>query len=850
MQECPLRQHAQTPRAPAATSAQKPAQTAAKTGVKTAANTAAKTLRTPAPAPTRLTQLDALARRSTATSPLAALQARADLTTPHRPNHTRQISGRANQTGLPDALKSAVEQLSGQSLDDVRVRHGSPLAGQMQARAFARGRDIHIGPGQGQHLAHETWHVVQQKQGRVRPNGWLLHPQSGTRTPVNDSPQLEAEADRMAAAATRLSRRDTPLQRRPLASVLLGSAAHVLQPVWYLHKGLRIWVKAGQDPPPGAVQEHFVLHRQTPHMINPGSLGSSSYDSSAASTVTTAKLAAKDKAPGRNTLKSKAKAVGADLYARSAKRPLKQLQQDAKFAASLASLLEQIAASALPKNHETRVKAAFDKPGFKPADYRKIIRGQDEISRTSTTGNIFIAFKAAAARDASLGASEKAATLALGRQLMRLASALRTPTHGVVAPMLIGGKVQGQQHPKEKSIPNLAGGRSGHGLNDPLRADAGLSTYAAFRDDADVSPVILYLTQLLGHLVGTLNHMMWPLGAANVADWLPAFVQQQRQEREKVKAMTNLVARILGVPVVTAPQPARARMRARSTPASPMRHSPAAERKRFKRSARVLQSAAQSAAKKAKPAAALGKLKQQATTLQSVTTPTLADQATLQQANADLLALLATLSPATTAWDGSWRGRVTDSGALANDATGATGWRDPSIQQFRTECGQMAAHNALVMTPATGHADTDAALHSLGPLQDDINEDTIRNMLVQAGHPQIPVVGNLGEMHILINHLQAGDAQVLTNFGQGPAHLAGLAGLRDFRAGTTHALRLVVNTTGHLGPTDAGYHWIAVELTRVTPPMGAPQIHITYRDSLPQDTDYSHFFAALRHALG
>jgi len=88
-------------------------------------------------------------------------------------------------------------------------------------------------------------------------------------------------------------------------------------------------------------------------------------------------------------------------------------------------------------------------------------------------------------------------------------------------------------------------------------------------------------------------------------------------------------------------------------------------------------------------------------------------------------------------------------------------------------------------------------------------------MLVQAGHPHIPVVGNLGEMHILINHLQAGDAQVLTNFGQGPAHLAGLAGLRDFRAGTTHALRLVVNTTGHLGLTD-----------------------------------YSHFFAALRHAPG
>lgn len=34
---------------------------------------------------------------------------------------------------------------------------------------YSQGTDIHIGPGQEKHLPHEAWHVVQQKQGRVKP---------------------------------------------------------------------------------------------------------------------------------------------------------------------------------------------------------------------------------------------------------------------------------------------------------------------------------------------------------------------------------------------------------------------------------------------------------------------------------------------------------------------------------------------------------------------------------------------------------------------------------------------------------------------------------------------------------
>ncbi len=74
-----------------------------------------------------------------------------------------------NNTGLPDTLKTGMEGLSGLSLDDVKVHYNSPKPAAIQAHAYAQGTDIHMAPGQEKHLPHEAWHVVQQKQGRVRP---------------------------------------------------------------------------------------------------------------------------------------------------------------------------------------------------------------------------------------------------------------------------------------------------------------------------------------------------------------------------------------------------------------------------------------------------------------------------------------------------------------------------------------------------------------------------------------------------------------------------------------------------------------------------------------------------------
>jgi hypothetical protein len=79
------------------------------------------------------------------------------------------IQRKENNTGLPDDLKSGIENLSGHSMDDVNVHRNSDKPQQVQAHAYAQGTDIHLGPGQEKHLPHEAWHVVQQKQGRVKP---------------------------------------------------------------------------------------------------------------------------------------------------------------------------------------------------------------------------------------------------------------------------------------------------------------------------------------------------------------------------------------------------------------------------------------------------------------------------------------------------------------------------------------------------------------------------------------------------------------------------------------------------------------------------------------------------------
>ena len=113
-----------------------------------------------------------------------------------------------NNTGLPDGLKSGLESLAGFDLSDVRVHYDSPKPAQLNALAYTQGQEIHVGPRQERHLAHEAWHVVQQMQGRVQPTIQTK------RVAINDDARLEREADVMGAKAAQLKSAATPRPAR------------------------------------------------------------------------------------------------------------------------------------------------------------------------------------------------------------------------------------------------------------------------------------------------------------------------------------------------------------------------------------------------------------------------------------------------------------------------------------------------------------------------------------------------------------------------------------------------------------------------------------------------------------
>lgn len=95
-----------------------------------------------------------------------------------------------NSTGLPDNLKSGIENLSGHSMDDVKVHYNSALPAQLESHAYSKGLDIHTDSDKEKHLPHEAWHVVQENEERIKPT-------LPATVEVNNDHKLENEADMM-----------------------------------------------------------------------------------------------------------------------------------------------------------------------------------------------------------------------------------------------------------------------------------------------------------------------------------------------------------------------------------------------------------------------------------------------------------------------------------------------------------------------------------------------------------------------------------------------------------------------------------------------------------------------------
>jgi hypothetical protein len=116
---------------------------------------------------------------------------------------------------LPEQVRWVLEQLSGYDLSDVRVYRDSLWPARVSARAFALGSDVHLSPGAEDALEHEAWHVVQQKQGRVRAIRTVsLDDSRLSMVGLNAEEPLEREAEAMGRMARSLLRCGVHLRER------------------------------------------------------------------------------------------------------------------------------------------------------------------------------------------------------------------------------------------------------------------------------------------------------------------------------------------------------------------------------------------------------------------------------------------------------------------------------------------------------------------------------------------------------------------------------------------------------------------------------------------------------------
>lgn len=163
-----------------------------------------------------------------------------------------------NQTGIPDDMKSRFENLSGFSFDDVKVHYNSGKPAQLQALAYTQGNQVHIAPGQEKHLGHELGHVVQQKQGIVKPTNML------NGEPLNTDSALEREADNLSAVQLKT---EHPLR-------VSRAATGVVQLLFDFSRGFRLHhlhdsgdsTMFDRDTPPTPVPVNTVL-RTNPAII-------------------------------------------------------------------------------------------------------------------------------------------------------------------------------------------------------------------------------------------------------------------------------------------------------------------------------------------------------------------------------------------------------------------------------------------------------------------------------------------------------------------------------------------------------------------------------------------------------
>jgi hypothetical protein len=118
-------------------------------------------------------------------------------------DETKSVSP-GTKTNMPEDVKSKMENSFGTDFSDVSIHENSDQATQIGALAYTQGSNVHFAPGQfepnsqkGQELlGHELTHVVQQREGLVKPD---TEQHKGLN--INSDTSLEKEADEAGAKA-------------------------------------------------------------------------------------------------------------------------------------------------------------------------------------------------------------------------------------------------------------------------------------------------------------------------------------------------------------------------------------------------------------------------------------------------------------------------------------------------------------------------------------------------------------------------------------------------------------------------------------------------------------------------
>ncbi len=134
-----------------------------------------------------------------------------------------------NTRPLPVSLQYALEHLSGVDMSDVEVHVGSEVPEKYGVEAVTMGNRVYLYANNEHILAHEAWHVVQQKQGRVKA--------AMTSDDLFIDAVLEEEAHNMGALAQGLASIGLPMPNR-----------HALKRCAITQEAIQPWIKITNDP--------------------------------------------------------------------------------------------------------------------------------------------------------------------------------------------------------------------------------------------------------------------------------------------------------------------------------------------------------------------------------------------------------------------------------------------------------------------------------------------------------------------------------------------------------------------------------------------------------------------------